>query len=199
MKNVLLLACLLLTTGLSHAQLKDGSYPISLNESLISWKVDYSIGTKGHAGTLSLTSGNVVMKDGNIQGGNFVIDMNSVHVTDMKPDDGGKDLEKHLKDNDFLSTGEFPKGYFTILSTERNAEGKVTVSGYLILKGISNAIKIPTVISDNKTSITVKSEVIVNRTLWGINFQSGIIGAIKNEAISDEMNITLNFVFKKPQ
>lgn len=199
MKNVFLLATLLLAARFTHAQTADGSYPLSLGESLITWKVDYSIGTKGHTGTLRFISGNVVFRDGSIQGGNFVIDMNSVHVTDMKPDDGGKDLEKHLKDNDFLSTSDYPKGYFTILSSQRNADGKITVTGYLILKGISNTLKIPTVITENKTGITVKSGVTVNRTLWGINYQSGIIGAIKNEAISDDMNITLDLVFKKAQ
>lgn len=198
MKNVLLLACLLLVARLSHSQIKDGSYPLSLNESLITWNVDFSIGTRGHAGTLNLISGNVVIKDGRIQGGNFVIDMNSVHVTDLKPDDGGKDLEEHLKGTDFLSTQEFPKGYFTVLKSEP-ASGKFNISGYLIMKGISNTVVIPALVTDSKTGILVKSELTVNRTLWGINYQSGIIGALKDDAISDDMNIILNLVFKKAQ
>lgn len=198
MKNLLLLACSLFIAGFSHAQLKDGSYALSRNESLITWEVDYSIGTKGHAGTLSFVSGTLTIKNGSIAGGNFVLDMNSVHVTDLKPDDGGKDLEKHLKDSDFLSTAQYPKGYFTVLSAERNAAGNVAVSGYLILKGISNTVKMPTVmVTDTKTGVIVKSELSVNRTLWGINYQSGLFGAIKNEAISDNMNIGLQLVFSK--
>lgn len=199
MKPVLLLACFLILTSSAYAQIANGSYPISVNESVITWKVDYSIGTKGHEGTLKLLSGNAMFKDGQIQGGNFVIDMNSVHATDMKPDDGGKDLEEHLRAKDFLATSEFPKGYFTVLSSERSTDGKVNVSGYLILKGVSNTVKIPSVITETKNSITVKSELTVNRTLWGINYQSGLFGALKDEAISDTMNITLNLVFKKPQ
>jgi len=198
MKKVLFIFWLLAGPTLTHAQVTDGTYSLSLNESLIGWKVDYSIGTKGHQGTLKLVSGNVVIKEGRIQGGNFVINMNSVHVTDMPPDDGGKDLEEHLRGTDFLSTGDHPKGFFTVLHAEKK-DAKIIITGSLTLKGISNTITFPAVITETKTGIVVKSELTVNRTLWGINYQSGIIGAIKDEAIADDMNITLDFIFKKAQ
>lgn len=198
MKHLILIT-LLAVIGSAQAQIPNGSHPLAVAESIIAWKVDYSVGTKGHEGTLKLTSGSILVKGGVIQGGSFVIDMNSVHVTDMKPDDGGKDLEEHLKNNDFLSTNEFPKGYFTVLNSVKNATGKFTISGYLILKGVSNAISFPVIITESKTDILVKAEFTVNRTLWGINYQSGVIGTIKDEMISDDMNISLNFYFKKAQ
>lgn len=191
--------CLLLTSSLAHAQLTNGSHSLSLNESLITWKVDFSIGTKGHEGTLRLISGNVLIKEGRLHGGIFVIDMNSVHVTDLKPDDGGKDLEEHLRGTDFLSTDVYPKANFTVLKSETGPAGKINVSGYLVMKGISNAIIIPAVITETKTSIIVKSDLTLNRTLWGINYQSGLFGALKDDAIADDMHINLNLVFKKAQ
>lgn len=195
-----LLAVALLTTLVAHAQLTDGSHVLSLAESLILWKVDYSIGAKGHEGSLKLSSGTMLVKDGIVQGGSFVIDMNSVHVTDMKPDDGGKDLEDHLKSADFLTTAEHPKGYFTVLNSVKNAPGAFTVSGYLILKGISNTITFPATITETKTSLIVKAEFVLNRTLWGINYKSGsVFNLMKDEVISDDMNVTLNLIFKKAQ
>ncbi len=199
MKNTLILTFLLVLSTLAHAQLTDGSYLLSLNESLITWKVDYSIGTNGHAGTLNLTSGTILVKDGLIQGGNFTIDMNSVRATDMTGK-GAKDLADHLKADDFLSTKNYPKGYFTVLNSVSKSAGKFTVSGYLILKGISNTISFPTTVLETKTTIVIKSEFMVDRTQWGINYQSGsIFGTLKDEAISDNMSITLNFNFKKAQ
>ena len=190
----------LLITIFAHAQLTDGSHTLSLPESLITWKVDYSIGTKGHEGTLKLSSGTMLVKDGLIQGGSFIIDMNSVRVTDMKPDDGGKDLEEHLRSADFLTTSEFPQGHFTVLNSVRQSPNKYTISGYLILKGISNTITFPATITETKTTLTVKSQFVINRTLWGINYQSGsIFNLVKDEVISDSMNVTLNFLFKKAQ
>lgn len=198
MKHTLSLAFLLLVSTLTHAQLTDGNHTLSLPESMITWNVDYSIGTKGHEGTLKLISGTLLIKDGIIQGGNFVIDMNSVRATDMTGK-GAKDLEDHLKGDDFLSTQNFPKGYFTVLNSVSKSTGNYTVTGYLILKGISNTVSFPTTVAEAKTTIIIKSEFIVNRTLWGINYQSGIIGTLKDDMISDDMNITLNFTFKKAQ
>lgn len=199
MKHAMILTLLLVVSTLTHAQLTEGSHTISLNESIITWKVDYSIGRKGHEGTLTLTSGTMLVKDGLIQGGNFTIDMNSVRATDMTGQ-GAKGLEEHLKGDDFLSTKNHPNGYFTVLNSTSDSSGKFTVSGYLILKGISNTISFPTTVVETKTSITIKSTFTINRTLWGINYQSGsIFGILKDEAISDDMNIILNFTFKKAQ
>lgn len=198
MKRTLILGFLLVCSILANAQLTNGSHTLSLAESVITWKVGYSIGTKGHEGTLKLTSGSILVKDGIIQGGNFTIDMNSVRATDMTGE-GAKDLEDHLKGDDFLSTKNFPKGYFTVLNSVSNS-GKLNASGYLILKGISNTINFPITVTETNVAITIKSEFTVDRTLWGINYQSGsIFGTLKDEAISDTMNIALNFTFKKAQ
>lgn len=198
--KISLLAFALLVTSFAYAQLTDGNHSLSLSESLIVWKVDYSIGKKGHEGTMKLSSGTMLIKDGIVQGGSFIIDMNSVHVTDMKPDDGGKDLEEHLKSPDFLTTADHPKGYFTVLNSVRNSPDKFTVSGYLILKGVSNTISFPATITETKTNLIVKSEFNINRTLWGINYQSGsIFNLLKDDIISDDIAITLNFIFKKAQ
>lgn len=198
MKHVLILVFILIST-LAHAQLTNGSHTLSLPESIITWDVDYSIGKNGHEGTLHLTSGILLIKDGIIQGGNFTIDMNSVRATDMTGK-GAKDLEDHLKSDDFLSTKNHPKGYFTVLNSVGNSTGKITISGYLILKGISNTISFPTTVIETTTAIIIKSEFTVDRTLWGINYQSGsIFGTLKDDIISDDMSVTLNFTFKKAQ
>jgi polyisoprenoid-binding protein YceI len=184
----------------THAQLTDGNYSLTTDKSVITWKVDYSIGTSGHAGTLSLISGSVILNKGIIQGGNFIIDMNSVYVTDMKPENKGKkDLEDHLKADDFLATAIHPRGFFTVIkSVAGSSSGKLTVTGYLMLKGISQTIEFPITIIDSKDSITIKSAFAIDRTKWGINYQSGsIFGTLKDDAISDTINVTLNLTFKK--
>ena len=200
MKRTLILTFLLaMSTFFAQAQITTGSHTLSLPESMITWNVDYSIGKKGHAGTLKLVAGTMIVKDGIIQSGNFTIDMNSVRATDMTGE-GAKDLEDHLKSDDFLSTKNYPKGYFTVLNSVSKSTGSLTVSGYLILKGISNTISFPITVTETKTAITLKSEFTVDRTQWGINYQSGsIFGTLKDDIISDTMNITLNFTFKKAQ
>lgn len=200
MKKLVTLICLLAVTTFTQAQLADGSYPLVTNQSIITWKVDYAIGTKGHEGTLKLISGTMMIKNGTISGGNFVIDMTSVHATDMKSDQGSKDLDDHLQGTDFLSTEEFPKGFFTVLNAVKDAPEKFTVTGYLIIKGISNSITFPVAIINGQNVITIKSQLILNRTKWGINYHSGsIFNTMKDGIISDDMNMTLDLNFKKAQ
>jgi polyisoprenoid-binding protein YceI len=195
----LFIALLLSSTGFAQAQTPDGKYSLSVTESIITWKVDYSIGKKGHEGTLKLVSGSIMLKNGLVENGNFIIDMNSVHVTDMPPDDGGKSLEEHLRNDDFLSTPTYPKAFFTVIkSTKDAATQKTTTQGYLIMKGISNIISFPVIITEGKNMITVRSAFAIDRTKWGINYQSGsVFASLKDDLISDTMNVTLNFSFKK--
>jgi polyisoprenoid-binding protein YceI len=132
MKRTLILTFLLVASSLVHAQLTDGSHTVSLTESVITWKVGYSIGTKGHEGTLNLTSGSMLVKDGIIQGGNFTIDMNSVRATDMTGE-GAKDLEDHLKGDDFLSTKKSSEGLlhgfkFAVRQVKLQSQVKVRTS-----------------------------------------------------------------------
>lgn len=199
MKFILIFSFLFMASFLSQAQLTDGSHMLALEESVIAWKVDYSIGTKGHEGTLTLTSGFILVKNGTIQGGNFTIDMNSVRATDITGEDA-KGLEDHLKGDDFLSAKDHPNGYFTVLNSVNNSNAKIAVSGYLVLKGISNTISFPASVSENNSVIMIRSEFTVNRTLWGINYQSGsVFGTLKDSAISDDITIALNFSFRKAQ
>ena len=123
------------------ASAESTTYVVDTKTSVIEW-----IGSKPagkHNGTINLKSGEVAVKNDSIQSGKFVIDMNSIVVTDLKAGDGKEDLEAHLKgtgdkegEDHFFNVGKFPEGMFEITSiTSEN--GKATVNGNLTLKGIS--------------------------------------------------------------
>ena len=63
--------------------------------------------SSGHNGTIMLKDGYLnVSADGIIEG-EFIIDMNSISVSDLQG--GGKaSLERHLKNEDFFSVNDFP-------------------------------------------------------------------------------------------
>lgn len=173
------------------------NFILLVKDSYIGWKVDYAIGTKGHEGTLKLTSGSVIVKDGVIESGSFVIDINSIRVTDIKSAKGRKDLEDHLKNDDFFSANIYPKGSFTVLNTPKPVNNQSTVTGNLLLKGISNTIRFPVIITQQGNQIKIKSTFSINRTSWGINYQSGsIFSNLKDGVISDQVLITLDFIFQ---
>ncbi len=76
-------------------------YSVDTAASTITWKGYKPTGS--HDGTIAVESGVVTVKDGAIESGTFLIDMNSITVTDIPAEEemNGK-LVGHLKNADFF-------------------------------------------------------------------------------------------------
>src|SRR5690606_8737613 len=59
------------------------TYTVDTNASVIEWKGS-KIAGDSHNGTLALSSGEVSAKDGVVEAGSFVIDMNTITVLDIQ-------------------------------------------------------------------------------------------------------------------
>ena len=74
--------------------------------SILTWK-----GTKptgAHDGVVSLSSGGLVVENGTVTQGEFVIDMNTIVNNDMAGSDGAGKLEGHLKSGESFDVEKFP-------------------------------------------------------------------------------------------
>src|SRR5690606_9287057 len=109
-------------------------FTVDTAASVIEWKGSKVMGGT-HNGTLMFSSGEVSAKEGVVEAGSSVMDMNSITVLD-RVDDAEKKrwLEGHLKgageDNadHFFNVGEFPEAEFEITSvSEGNSEGNLTI------------------------------------------------------------------------
>lgn len=173
-------------------------YAVDTEASTINW-----VGSKPggqHTGTIKLSSGNVAVVNGNITAGEFTIDMNSITNSDMAGSEGAAKLEGHLKTGDFFETEAHPTGKFEItkVSAAQGIEDAThEIEGNLTLKGITKGVKIPAhvAITEGKVSAVTPSFTI-NRTEWGVNFKSGVIGTAKDKAIHDEVGLVINLVAK---
>jgi polyisoprenoid-binding protein YceI len=169
----------------------------------LSWDPNAEKTRKGHEGTLQLLSGTVsTSSTGQIIKGDFVIDMTSIACTDLKDARGKKNLEDHLRSSDFFDTQLFPKAAFSIAQITPVAAhaNEFLISGFLSIKGVTNLILFPATIILNKDVMTAKGEVIIDRTKWNINYQSGsIFTQLKDGIISDQVKITIDLIFKTRQ
>ena len=95
MKKVLLLA--VLASGLAFGQTK------KVTGSDVHWWGYKIVKTEAssHDGTVKVKSGNLVLKNGAVVGGDFVLDMTSINATDLSGE-GKTKLEGHLKNGDFF-------------------------------------------------------------------------------------------------
>lgn len=183
-------------TGMSS----DVRWELNQKESKLLWMGKPIVGS-GHDGTIQFVSGSLTTSStGQIIQGELVVDMNTIQNTDMKPDDGGKDLEEHLKNDDFFSVTKFPRANFSIIkvvpSNTYKTAGQIKITGLLTIKGITNQVELEATTTSSKENVQVKGELIIDRTKWDINYQSkSIFKSLKDGIISDEIKLTVDLKF----
>lgn len=172
-------------------------YELQLPQSIIKWKASHVAGG-GHEGTLNLLAGNLAADGtGKWIGGYFEIDMNTIRITDMKEDKRG-DVEKHLKDDDFFAVKKYPRASFMFTQAIPTGNNTFAITGNLSLKDITQTITFPATLEPAGDIVRSHASFSINRTRWGVNYQSGsIFSSLKDDIIEDMIPITLELVFRK--
>lgn len=171
-------------------------YTVNTDASQIAWNAS-KVGGK-HNGTIAISEGTLQVKENQLVGGEFIIDATSITVLDLEGE-GKMKLEGHLSSGDFFEAGTYPTGNFVITSVEvaeGNEEGITHfVTGNLTLKGIAKSVKLPAMVTMQDGSIQAKTlPFIINRTEWGINYGSGVIGTAKDKIIHDEVGLSISLM-----
>jgi polyisoprenoid-binding protein YceI len=159
--------------------------PVDLAASKIKW-MGFKV-TGRHEGTVKLQSGVLKMKGDTLVGGEFVIDMKSIEVTDLKGDEKKK-LENHLRDKDFFLADSFPTGKFVITEVKAEPKDSTThiLTGNLTLKNIEKSVSFPIKVETSGGSFKATAKAIkIDRTLWDITYKGMADNAIKNEIVFD--------------
>jgi polyisoprenoid-binding protein YceI len=197
MKKAIILFLLTLVSEYVISQSTETTYLLSKDESVLVWKAYYVV-SGGHEGTMQFLSGKVTTYPDRQMTGEFVLNINSIENTDIKPKEDGHGLVEHLLSDDFFSAMLYPKGFFSILKTEALAEpGEYTVTGFLTLKALTHQISFPAIIQTEKDEMKVQAEITIDRTKWGINYNSKtIFDDLKDGVISDNIDIRLNLILK---
>ena len=133
MKKALLLGVLI--SGLAFGQTK------KLISSDVHWW-GYKIAkteASSHDGTVNVKSGNLVLKNGSVVGGQFVLDMTTINATDLSGEYQGK-LNGHLKNGDFFEVEKYPEMTFVSTSTKKVSDTKFTLTGYLTMHGVTKPV-----------------------------------------------------------
>lgn len=182
MKKVIAFASVVVMSATLALQSSAQEFKVNTQLSKITWlgrKV-----TGEHAGTIALSSGNLIFEKEKIAGGKFEIDMNSMTCTDLDPTYGTK-LVEHLKAEDFFETAKFPKALFEITDIQGKGE-KLQITGNLTIKGITKSISFPAETRNTGKSVIAVANITVNRVDYGIKFKSAsIFSDLGDKAIED--------------
>ena len=148
--------------------LEGKDYVIDSDSSTVFWKGSKPTGDI-HVGTVQIKKGILKINDGTITGGQFTIDMNSILVTDEDMSEKGKSkLKKHLTNDDFFETNNYPEATLEITSSTPDS-----LKANLEIKNITKSITIPYTLSQTNEKIMAGSTFSIDRTLWGVTYKSG--------------------------
>ena len=163
--------------------------------SVLTWKGSKPTGS--HNGTVALQSGGMLIEEGVLKGGEFVIDMNTIINVDMAGSAGAGKIEGHLKAPDFFDIAVYPTSKFEITNVEE-AEGKLAVTGNLQIKDVTKSITIPATISSEGGVTTFKSDVFnVDRADFNVKYGSKRwIEGLKDKFINDLMEMSFVVVLR---
>ncbi len=145
-----------------------------------------------HDGTVNVKSGVVALKNNQLVGGTFVLDMTSINSTDLQGEYQQK-LNGHLKTGDFFEVEKFPTATFKITSVKKGANGKSTVSGTLTAKGKTNAVSFPATITvSNGTVSLVSDKFTIDRQKWDIAYKS----TMQDVVVKDDIDLVVKVTAK---
>ena len=171
-----------------------GDKAINIDQSTIFWKGYKLLGN--HTGKINLKEGNIQFKDGAITGGNFVVDMTSIVVTELmdngeeeeeeeEGEDDKSDLAGHLMHTDFFGSEQFPLATFEITKSVKN-ENVFQITGNMTIKDITKEVSFDATLENN----SIHSEIKINRTDFGIKYGSGsFFENLGDNVIKDEFDL----------
>lgn len=171
----------------SISKIENGNYAININESKVEWEGKKTSGA--HNGTVKLSSGNIIVEGGEVKGGNFVVDMNSIVCDDITDAEKNKDFVEHLKDADFFSVNQFPISKLDIVSVTAKGGNAYDVRANLTIKGISNEITFVADFIFTDGNLSASANFDIDRTKWDIKYKSKtVFPELADKFIYDEMN-----------
>lgn len=173
----------------------DGTYTLDTEQSSVAW-TGYKTLIKNYAdhGTLAFSSGSVVVGNGNITGGEFVVDMNSLAVSSTSNTKATTDmLLGHLKSPDFFEVDTYPTATVVVKNVVHGV-----ISADVTIKGTTKTISFPATITESGTTLSATAKLSIDRSLWDIRYGSGtFFDNLGDNIIGDKVDLELTLVATK--
>lgn len=175
--------------------------PIDTDRSLIIWKGTEMWESGKHEGTINLVEGYLLLKNGQIAGGYFVADMNSIAITDIPVSDPvpRKRLRNHLESEDFFYVEKYPTAEFEITKTEAMNGDSLKVWGDLSIRDVTKSISfIAGQKSDQGYGLALYTTFKIDRFAWNISYQGSywkrITSILDNTFVDADISLSVKLV-----
>ncbi len=142
---------------------------MNIEKSKINWIATEMRGTKRRTGTIFFKDGVFLTKNGEIVGGEFIVDMETMDVTDVPVHEkiARKNLLNHLKSDDFFNVTHYPIATLELTNVEKNKDDSLKISGNLTIREVTKNIEFFAHQEDGKFSTSFT----FNRLDWNIAYE----------------------------
>ncbi len=172
-----------------------GGYKVQKQESSVKWNGKKVSGE--HYGAISIREGELVVENGKVIGGTFVVDMNSITNDDLDGEWRQK-LIDHLKSDDFFNVENYPTSELVLTEVENKSGNNYSLKGDLTIKGKTLPVTFDADIEIGKNKIKANGKLVVDRTLYDIRYGSGkFFQNLGDRMIHDEFTLEYIIVAAK--
>lgn len=137
--------------------------------SKINWAATEMRGTMKRNGKINFQEGFFLIKKNEIVGGYFIVDMETMDVTDVPKHEttARRNLITHLKSDDFFSVSTYPFSTLDITSVEKVTNDSLKINSNLKIRDITKNIQFYSIQKEN----TFKTVFTINRFDWNIVYE----------------------------
>ena len=164
-------------------------FSVNTTESSLKWTA-YKVGAS-HFGHVGITSGDVMVKEGKIESGEFQISLETLTAEDSEKEYNEK-LSGHLKSPDFFDVEKHKNAVFAITSVNSISGDSAIISGNLTIKDSTNNIEIPTKYIIENGKLKANAKFSIDRSKWGLTYQPADKIKLKDKFIKDNIDFELN-------
>lgn len=156
------------------------------DKSKFSWTGYASVGKYAPTGTIKLSSGSLNFDGLKISKAVFEFDMKTLSHEN-------KDLQNHLRNEDFFDVEKYPKATFILEKITNNQ-----AIGLLKIKDVHKKISFPIILKKSEKEILIQAKISVNRTEFGIKYNStSFFSNLGDYAIKDNFDFQLDLSMDK--
>jgi hypothetical protein len=124
--------------------------------------------TGAHNGTIVIKAGSLIVTDGKLTDGEFIIDTTSIKILDISDAGTNAQFAGHLASDDFFSIEKYPEATLNITSVSGNH-----VEGELTIKGITHPIGFDADVHISGDTLVAAAKLVIDRTKYEMKFRSG--------------------------
>ena len=190
-KNVLkvALAAVIVLTTVAFTANSVEKKEIDVQNSEVNWRGEKVTGF--HTGTIDFNQGHFIVEGGELKGGEFIIDMSTINVTDLSGENKGK-LEGHLKSDDFFGVETYPTAKLVITSAAKKNDGTYGVVADLTIKEDTHPVTFDLEWNENSAS----TNLTIDRSKYNVRYGSGsFFDDLGDKTIYDNFELEVDLKF----